>query len=218
MMKMLELFCGSKNVTKAFQARGFECTTMDLDPRFNADLQLDVLTLPDDYFSGFDAIWASPPCSAFSVAVIGRNWYHDHSPKTDSARTGLAVLEKTIALIQHANPTIFWIENPRGKMRRMPIMQNFKRDTVTYCQYGDFRQKPTDIWHNTQWHPRPMCGRGDSCHVSAPRGSRTGTQGMASAYDKGIIPEDLANEIAEHAYNYLNGVSLVAQGQQQLFV
>ena len=53
------------------------------------------------------------------------------------------------------------------------------RYTVTYCQYGDNRMKPTDIWTN---HPcpkfKPPCKNGDPCHVSAPRGSQTGTQGL----------------------------------------
>ena len=38
-------------------------------------------------------------------------------------------------------------------------------DTVTYCQYGDTRMKPTDLWCSDslfqQWTPRPMCKNGD---------------------------------------------------------
>ena len=61
-------------------------------------------------------------------------------------------------------------------MRKMECMQDLPRYTVTYCQYGDTRMKPTDIWTN---HPnpkfKPPCKNGDKCHVAAPRGSRTGT-------------------------------------------
>ena len=75
-------------------------------------------------------------------------------------------------------------------------MQRFKRQGVTYCQYGDDRMKPTDIWTNSDtWIPRPMCKNGDSCHISAPRGSRTGTQGLANAYERSKIPEQLCLEI-----------------------
>lgn len=78
----------------------------------------------------------------------------------------------------------------------MEWMKGLPRYTVTYCQYGDIRQKPTDIWTN---HPnpefKPPCKRGLTCHVSAPRGSRTGTQGMKNAMEKGRIPEMLCKHI-----------------------
>ena len=130
-MRLLELFCGTKSIGKEFKKAGFDVVSLDFDPQFNPTITADILTLPDDFFSGFDVVWASPPCNAFSVAVIGRNWYHDHSPKNDTARKGLAILEKTVNIIRRVNPKMFWIENPRGKMRKMPIMQDFIRQTVT---------------------------------------------------------------------------------------
>jgi site-specific DNA-cytosine methylase len=218
-MRMLELFCGTKSISKEFKKVGFSVVSLDFDPQFQPGLLdgfdshpgtgtdttiiADILTIPDDYFSGFDVVWASPPCNAFSVAVIGKNWYHDHTPKNDTARLGLKILEKTVAIINHVNPKMFFIENPRGKMRRMPIMQGFQRDTVTYCQYGDLRQKPTDIWHNTNWHPRPRCSPSDSCHEAAPRGSKTGTQGIKGSRDRAIIPAELCRELALYAANEL---------------
>lgn len=75
-------------------------------------------------------------------------------------------------------------------------MQGLPRYTVTYCQYGDTRQKPTDIWTN---HPspefKPQCKRGASCHESAPRGSQTGTQGLKNRIEKGRIPYLLCSHI-----------------------
>lgn len=73
------------------------------------------------------------------------------------------------------------------------------RHTVTYCQYGDNRMKPTDIWTNcSEWKPKPMCKNGENCHESAPRGSKTGTQGIKGAKDRGVIPPALFYEIFEH--------------------
>jgi hypothetical protein len=78
----------------------------------------------------------------------------------------------------------------------MPFMEKYKRHTVTYCQYGDDRMKPTDIWTNSNvWVPRPMCKNGAPCHIAAPRGSKTGTQGRSNAYERSKIPEDLCQEI-----------------------
>lgn len=198
-MRLLELFCGTKSIGKEFEKVGFEVVSLDCDAQFDATITADILTIPDDFFSGFDAVWASPPCNAFTVALIGRNWHHDHTPKNDLARQGLAILEKTVRIIQNVNPQMFWIENPRGKMRRMPIMEQFTRQTVTYCQYGDTRMKPTDIWTNTNWTPRPMCARSSDCHEAAPRGSKTGTQGIKGSRDRAVIPAELCRELAEYA-------------------
>ena len=83
-----------------------------------------------------------------------------------------------------------------GKLRKMDFMQEYTRHDISYCQYGDFRMKPTDIWTNGfEWVHRPRCKNGDSCHVSAPRGSKTGTQGMGSYADKSIVPSGLWVEV-----------------------
>lgn len=56
--------------------------------------------------------------------------------------------------------------------------------------------KPTDIWTNDlEWRPRPMCKNGDTCHVAAPRGSKTGTQGRAGSYERSKVPIALGTEI-----------------------
>ena len=148
-----------------------------------------------------DIIWASPPCTTFSVASIGHHWTGGskaYIPKSASAQVGLAIALKTKAIIRHFDPLFFFIENPRGLLRKMDFMQDMMRHTVTYCQYGDTRMKPTDIWtNNMNWNPRTVCRNGDPCHVSAPRGARTGTQGITGAYDRSKIPEQLCKEILE---------------------
>ena len=74
------------------------------------------------------------------------------------------------------------------------------RDTVWYCQYGENRAKPTDIWNNDmEWIPREVCKNGnpDCHHQPAPRGSQTGTQCMKNAYEKSKVPYELCKEILE---------------------
>jgi hypothetical protein len=196
-MNVLELFAGSRSVGKQAEKLGMNVFSSDLIEfegiNYAASIfDFDVSKVPFQP----DIIWASPPCTAFSVAAIGRNWNHDKTPKTDGARLGIQLVEKTIEVIKHFNPKYFFIENPRGMLRKMPIMEQFDRKTVTYCKYGDDRMKPTDIWTNSGvWIPRPMCKNGDPCHVAAPRGSRTGTQGRSNAYERSKIPEELCSEI-----------------------
>jgi hypothetical protein len=74
-------------------------------------------------------------------------------------------------------------------------MKPLPRYTVTYCQYGLKRMKPTDIWTNLEgWNPK-SCNNGDSCHESAPRGSKTGTQGERSSESRGMVPRGLCLEL-----------------------
>ncbi len=84
----------------------------------------------------------------------------------------------------------------------MPMMEKMRRVTVSYCQYGDDRMKPTDIWTNADWWtPRPICKNGDKCHEAAPRGSRTGTQGLKGHMARGVIPPALFEEILQQMPN-----------------
>jgi hypothetical protein len=201
-MKVLELFAGSRSVGKVANQLGWEVFSSDFEAFEGIDYQIDILKF-DVSKVPFkpDIIWASPPCTGFSVAAIGRNWEKtetDAIPKTDTARLGIELVKKTIEIIDYFQPQYFFIENPRGMLRKLEIVQRFKRQGVTYCQYGDDRMKPTDIWTNSdKWIPRPMCKNGDSCHISAPRGSSTGTQGLANAYERSKIPEQLCLEILQ---------------------
>lgn len=196
-MNVLELFAGSRSIGKEAEKLGMNVFSSDLIEFDGINYPVSILdfNVSKVPFKP-DIIWASPPCTGFSVAAIGRNWNHDKTPKTDSARLGILLVEKTIEIINYYNPTYWFIENPRGMLRKMPIMEQFKRNSVTYCQYGDERMKPTDIWTNSSaWIPKPTCKNGDSCHVSAPRGSSTGTQGLKNAYERSKIPSELCFEI-----------------------
>ena len=56
--------------------------------------------------------------------------------------------------------------------------------------------KPSDLFTNNEvWKPRPMCKNGDSCHEAAPRGARTGTQGLKGNMERSVIPPDLCYEV-----------------------
>ena len=49
------------------------------------------------------------------------------------------------------------------------------------------------------WIPRPMCHNGNkNCHHEvAPRGSRTGTQGLKGNYERSVVPYELCKEILQ---------------------
>lgn len=203
-MKVLELFAGSRSIGKICEARGHFVYSVDINNFEGISLVKDILdlTIEDIPFIP-DMIWASPPCTYFSVASIGVHWYENHEPKTKEALLGLKILEKTLEIFTWFPNSIFYMENPRGKMRRK--VKGINRKTVTYCSYGDIRMKPTDIWSNNfhdmfhpmGWQPIPICFNGNiKCHhEDAPRGSPTGTQGLKDNYERSIIPDKLCLEI-----------------------
>ena len=212
-MKILELFSGSRSIGKVAEQRGHEVFSvdnvaypntnwvgdiMDWDYRMN---EMNVGTLEELWIP--DVIWASPPCTDFSVACIGKKWVsgENFTPR-DPDMVGLKIFEKTLGIISDyldKNPKLLWyVENPRGKMRKAPHWTELehRRETVTYCQYGDSRMKPTDIWTNDMgWTPRAMCKNGDTCHTPAPRGSQTGTQGLKGNHERSKIPSELCEVI-----------------------
>jgi site-specific DNA-cytosine methylase len=201
-LKLVELFAGSRCVGKAGEELGMKVFSADWQPFDNIDFVGDIenMKISDVPFVP-DVVWASPDCTTYTIAAISTH-RNGTEPKSDYAKKCDQVNRHFISLIKQwleINPNLkFYIENPRGMLRKMPFMQEFKRHTVWYCKYGDDRAKPTDIWtNNDEWLPRPMCHNGNkNCHHQpAPRGSKTGTQGRKGSYNRSMIPHQLCIEV-----------------------
>lgn len=233
-MKVLELFAGTRSIGKAFEANGHEVFSVEWNKDFeNIDLYADIMTVTaDDILQKFgrpDVIWASPDCATFSVAAISKHRRKNAvtgnlDPISEYAKFCDQVDKHVLQLIRELRPRFWYIENPRGGMRKMTWMQGLPRYTVTYCQYEldkpaiERRMKPTDIWTN---HPdpkfKPPCKNGDPCHARAPRSATLrklkeqgisiqvgGTQyGMNGSKDRSVIPEELCKHIVKICEEYI---------------
>ena len=203
-MLIFDFFSGTGSSTQAFKDAGHTVISFELSPDFESTHTVDMMDITSEWlyntYGTPDFIWASPPCTAFSVASIGHHWTGGkgaYIPKTEMAVKSQNLVTHVRNIIEDLNPTYgYLIENPRGVLRKLPSVQGLPRNTITYCSYGDKRMKPTDLWGEVlNWEPRTPCKNGDPCHVAAPRGSITGTQGIKGARDRSRIPYDLGLEI-----------------------
>lgn len=207
----LDLFAGLGGATQAFEESGrWELVTVDLEGRFDPDLQADVLDLdPADLLAAIGrdreaidvlVIFAGHPCTVFSkVAAWQDHWDEDGNPQTEKARRHVAMLFHTVGLIRALAPRYWFLENPEGHMRRFlgePV------GSVTYCQYGADYRKPTDLWGE---HP-PMtyrrCSNGDACHQNTTHREKAGDQHVADALpndpaERAKVPHELSVAIRD---------------------
>lgn len=211
MKKVIEVFAGSRSIGNKAEQLGMNVFSVDWTPYDKIDLVIDVEEMGISHVPFIpDFGWFSPDCTTYTIAAIsthrnGTDSKSEYAKKCDKVNIHfIELINKWLKI----NPDfVFFIENPRGMLRHMPFMKDFKRHTIWYCQYGDDRAKPTDIWTNSKnWIPRKMCHNykydkdgniiDKHCHhESARRGAKTGTQGKKGSYERSKIPEQLCEEI-----------------------
>ena len=111
-MKTIELFSGTRSFSKVANLRGHSTFTIDNNPEFEPDVCCDILNLLlTKEFNEVDILWASPPCTSFSVASISSSWIGNYHPKRVETALGMAYVLKTLEIIkeiQKKNPNLIW--------------------------------------------------------------------------------------------------------------
>ena len=161
-MRLLELFCGTGSMGRAFAQLGFEVVSLDSDPEAGATHTCNVL---DFYYmhyppGHFDVVWASPPCTHYSRART------TGGPRDLEGSDRLVA--KTLEIIAYFKPTCWAFENVgSGLLPKREIVQGLHCSYLTYCKYADAAfpkyRKLTAIWHNLPWTPIPVCCRASRC-------------------------------------------------------
>lgn len=160
-MNFVELFSGSGTLTQEFQRAGHNVFSIDIRRRkgkCEPHLRKDILDMArsDIPFDKIDVLWLSPPCDVWSYAAGSTHWTKEGLPKTEKCMQHLHILEKSLAVIQECSPELFFIENPRGRLRFYPRFLDFlikhhaTTKTLTLSSYGFPSTKPTNIFTNAK--------------------------------------------------------------------
>lgn len=158
-MNVVELFSGSGTISEEFKRAGHNTFTVDIRKRKGVcepDLRKNIiqLTIQDIPFDKVDILWASPPCDVWSYASGSFHWNKDGSPKTQKCQEHIKLLEKCLDVIDEISPGLFFIENPRGRLRKYPAVLKFLKKqhavtkSLTLSSYGFPTTKPTNIFTN----------------------------------------------------------------------
>lgn len=211
MKQTVELFSGTGSFSKVAKDRGFEIYRVDYNQNFDceeyADLSEGLSLIGSSAIAKAFLIWMSPPCNHLTLASGNKYWTKDRKPKGKEGEQALNHLMfcKRMAEYCIKHGKFFVIENPMAG-RATWFLPSEWRSKVWYCQYGDTRAKPTYLWHNIpNWKPKECFNGNKLCHhESAPRGSKTGTQGLKGAKERAVVPAKLIHEI----FDVIDGIEV----------
>jgi DNA (cytosine-5)-methyltransferase 1 len=133
----LDLYCGAGGSARGYQLAGFEVTGVDINPmpRYAGDhfIQGEAIEYLKAHGHEYDAIHASPPCQAYSMAAQSQRNAGKEYPDLLAATRDL--------LLETARPWV--IENVPGA----PMRADYR---LCGCQFGlDLRR---ERWFETSWH------------------------------------------------------------------
>jgi len=199
---VIDLFSGLGGFSQAFENNtSWTVVTVDIEDRFNPDIQADVLDLRPGDLPDADVILASPPCTTLSIAGNHTDHYVDGEPESQVAKNHVALAYHTVGLIEALAPDYWFLENPRGRMRRY---LGKPTGEITLCQYGYDWQKPTDLWGE---HPPSLdyrtCPKGAECHAAGPSGfdSDEETTHERDSAERAKLPAELSESILHAVEN-----------------
>ena len=140
MKTILSLFDFSGNWPKPYREAGFNVVSIDIKNG------TDILSWDYTQLENVVGILAAPPCTDFSVSGAQYWKVKDADGRTDAA---LALIDKTLEIIEFFKPQMWALENPVGRLPKLRPSIG-KPWYFNPCEFGkDFNEcytKKTGIW------------------------------------------------------------------------
>lgn len=169
--RFLDLFTGSGSVSRVAEKLGYEVRSLDTEPSCDPTYLTDILDFDyETQLKGWipDVIWASPPCTEYSIA---------NTRGKRNIRLANKIVRRTLDLIRYCkkkNPNLVYIiENPQtGRLKNQRFVKTdvLMRDYMDadYCRYGYMYRKRTRFWTNLNDKVKPrvtlgMCRGSGKC-------------------------------------------------------
>jgi hypothetical protein len=122
MMRLLELFCGTKSVGRVAEELGWEVVSVDIEKKFCPTHLCDVLDFDETAYARdhFDMVWASV-------------WNREREIVGALSR----VVQRTREIVKYDEAGCRVIENPVGMLDQTLLTDLARyREKARYCKYG----------------------------------------------------------------------------------
>tara|TARA_R100001463_G_scaffold51255_1_gene101832 strand:+ start:3652 stop:4308 length:657 start_codon:yes stop_codon:yes gene_type:complete len=210
--RLLEIFCGTKSLSKVFEKNNWEVYTIDIEKKYNPSecvnvLDWDYTKFDKDYFNH---IHLSPPCIYMSQNQ--QTWYNRFKGRGDKKylftkeihlerlKESDILLYKCVEILDYFNNNTFTIENPyHNKFNSICNRNiiNYDYTIADYCMYNYPIKKPTIFFNNFNLNLK-RCDRTHT-HTSYKKYCGGGDSPKDKVYQ---IPEELCNEILKQVEFY----------------
>lgn len=186
-LKCLDLFCGAGGAAVGLHRAGFDVVGVDIIPQPNYPFAMITGSALDQDLNGYDLVWASPPCQAYSTMRTMHNSRH-HQKLIPAVREklqewgGCYIIENVGGAWRDLiDPvmlcgSMFGLESHGYQVRRHRYFEsNLPLRAPAECQHkpntmGIYGAKVRDVRKEKQHYAKPKETRGRPAGVVLPSG------------------------------------------------